>query len=323
MFSPEEQVPLAPRTTLGVGGNARFFSVANSLEDIQQGVAWAREHGLQLCIMGKGSNMLVSDKGFDGLMMSMNLQEIEFLPDKVVCGAGVPMARVAAECVKHNRAGFAWAIGIPGTIGGSVYGNAGCFGGEMKDAVAGVEVIDMRTGATHTLSVKECLFEYRESIFKQHPEWVITHVTLALPVSSDARMESEKQIMRNSARMRVTEQEIGARTAGSMFKGIPITEQTLAKLRKHGNYWHKGHEHTCWIFESRRGLMSAGFLIDIAGLRGTRVGGVLVSRTHANFFVNDGTARAEDVVMLIGLVKERVHRTYGIFLEEEIRYIGF
>lgn len=323
MFSPEEQVPLAPRTTLGVGGNARFFAITTSLEDVREGTVWAREHSVQLCILGKGSNVLVSDKGFDGLVISMNMQEMEFLPHTVMCGAGVAMARAASECIKHNRAGFAWAVGIPGTIGGSVYGNAGCFGGEMKDVVESVEVVDAHTGEVYTLSARECAFEYRESIFKKHPEWIITRITLTLGESTAREMEITQEYMRDTARMRIKEQEIGARTAGSTFKSIPITEQTLTELRKHGPHWQKGHTATCWIFESRKGFLSAGFLIDIAGLMGARVGGVSVSRTHANFLVNDGTARAEDVVMLIGLIKERVHRMFGIFLEEEIRYIGF
>lgn len=317
----EENIPLAPFTSFKIGGPARYFARAKTVEDIRGAIVFARARNQKVYILGNGSNVLISDTGFDGVVIKMELQEIGINGVHLIVAAGVPMAKAAAESAKHNLAGFAWAVGVPGTVGGSVYGNAGCFGGEMKDVVEKVQILDLSDEALPVREFvnAECDFAYRESIFKSHPEWIILKATLSLQPQSDQVGAEIKAITKE----RLLEQAIGEKTAGSTFKGVALTEDIITHIYRHDQRWKKGHPNTCWLFENRRGFISAGFVIELAGLKKMSVGGAEVSLKHANFILNTGNATAEHVVMLIGVIKERVHRKFGVHLEEEIRYVGF
>lgn len=321
MLIIEENIPLAPYTTFKIGGPARFFTRAKSENEVREAVQFARARNQKIYILGNGSNVLISDAGFDGLVIKMELQETGVDGAYLTIGAGVPMAKAAAESAKHKLAGFAWAVGVPGTVGGAVYGNAGCFGGEMKEVVEKVRVLDLSDKAVpvREFANTECEFAYRESIFKLHPEWIILKATLALQLRPEETGAEIKAITKE----RLLEQAIGEKTAGSTFKGIELTEDMIAHIYRHDQRWKKGHPNTCWIFENRRGYISAGFIIELAGLKKMRVGAAEVSLKHANFILNTGNATAEHVIMLIGIIKERVHRMFGVHLEEEIRYVGF
>lgn len=322
MLTIQEQVALAPYTYLKIGGPARFFAVISSEEELQEALQFAKSKQVPFYIIGNGSNILVSDQGFPGLVVKMNLQKLDVDGEQVIAGAGVAMAKAASESVKHSLSGFAWGMGVPGTVGGSVYGNAGCFGGDMKSVVDEVYIFDTEKNTKHKIQNTNCEFAYRESIFKQHPEWIILEATLKLQKVDSAEKETIQAWMRKAAKARVTEQDIGAKTAGSTFKGIPITEESMNPIAQYRRTWKKG-PNASWIFENRAGFMSAGFLIDMAGLKGFTVGSMMVSPKHANFLVNTGNATAEEAIMLIGVIKERVHRMFGVQLEEEIRYVGF
>ena len=320
----EHNIPLAPFTSFKIGGPSLFFTRAKSEQDVFEAVRFAKEKGVPIFILGNGSNVLISDNGFPGLTIKMELQATRIDGERLIIGAGVPMAKAAVEAAKYNLSGFEWALGIPGTVGASVYGNAGCFGGEMKDVVETVEFLDAGTGdySIRKFANADCGFDYRESVFKRHPEWTILNAQVRLKkiTSEDTRI---REAMKRIAEHRVREQDIGAKTAGSTFKGVPITEESMARIQNHRREWKKGHDQSSWLFENRRGCVSAGFLIEYAGLKGIKIGEAMVSPKHANFIVNTGNATAEQVIMLMGVIKERVHRKFGVFLEEEIRYIGF
>ncbi|PJE64626.1 MAG: UDP-N-acetylenolpyruvoylglucosamine reductase [Candidatus Ryanbacteria bacterium CG10_big_fil_rev_8_21_14_0_10_43_42] len=320
----QENVPLAPYTYLNIGGLARFFVEAKKEKDILNALIWAKENDMPYYIIGAGSNILVADKGFAGLVIKISLHDISFGVNGMCINAGVPMALAAARSVAEGYIGFEWAMGVPGTVGGSVYGNAGCFGGEMKDVVKAVRVLEQQEEGfkKRIFTNEECKFGYRESFFKKHPEIIILSVDMQLKEGTPEEINTARLHMRSSAQARVQEQDIGVRTAGSTFKGIPITDSTEKRMYTYGPKWQRG-ENTCWVHESRRGMFGAGFFIEQSGLKGMRIGGVSVSEKHANFMVNTGTATAEDVVMLIAVIKERVHSMCGIMLEEEIRYVGF
>jgi UDP-N-acetylmuramate dehydrogenase len=318
----KEQVALAPYTYLKIGGPARFFVEAETEEDVKEALLWARERSLPYYVLGAGSNILVADNGFFGLVIKITMRTLSFDGMCMNVDAGVPMALAASRSVAEERTGFEWAVGVPGTIGGSVYGNAGCFGGEMKDVVAEVTVLHTNKYTIQKLSNKECAFNYRESMFKMHPEYIILSATLQLAKGTGEELERARAHIKTSAALRVEEQDIGTQTAGSTFKGVSITEETIQRIRAYMPVWQKG-VNTCWCNESRRGMFGAGFFIEQAGLKGMQIGGVSVSEKHANFLVNEGNATAEDVVMLIASIKEHVHRMFGVLLEEEIRYVGF
>ena len=182
-------------------------------------------------------------------------------------------------------------------------------------------MVDAHTGDHYELTNKECTFGYRDSIFKHHPRWVIVSAELDLQPHTGTAEELTATI-RATTKERVSEQSIGERTAGSTFKGVPNDAEMVALIRSHKRIWNKP-PYTSWLYENRRGFISAGFLIEMAGLKGRRVGDVMVSPKHANFIINCGDGTAEQVVMLVGIIKEHIHRKFGVQLEEEIQYVGF
>ncbi|MDP3762544.1 MAG: UDP-N-acetylmuramate dehydrogenase [bacterium] len=285
----KENVFLKPFTVFQVGGPARFFVETRSREEIVAALKWAGEKNIPSFILGLGSNILVSDKGFPGLVIKISGGKVSRDGDLITAEAGAKMAEVVNFSLQNGLVGFEWAIGVPGTIGGSVRGNAGCFGSEMKDFVACADVFDAKTGRELKLSNSECRFSYRQSIFKEKPEFVVLGASLRLKSGGSG---AAKERLGEFVKERVQGQDIGSKTAGCVFKN-PSSE------------------------------IRAGALVDKAGLKGTRIGGAVVSDKHANFIINTGAASAEDIVMLVGLIKERVHRKFDVFLEEEIQYVGF
>lgn len=321
MISIREHVFLAPFTSIKIGGPAHFFVEAKTKKEVGEVLHWAHEKRIPCAVLGAGSNVLIMDRGFDGLLVRMCLKTFSFEGEYMYADAGVSMARASASSLQQNLTGFEWAAGIPGTVGGSVYGNAGCFGGEMKDVVESVLVFDINTSKSYKLQATSCNFGYRESIFKKNKDLLILSATFKLKHISD-EVKKEKQVwIGHMMRERVTEQAIGERTMGSTFMGISLTDKTMRTLQSYDDRFTKG-KNSCWVFESRRGMISAGFLIEQAGLKEKKIGGVCVSPKHANFLVSDNTATAEHVVMLIAYIKEFIHRKFGIMLEEEIQYIG-
>jgi len=285
----KENVSLKPFTVFQVGGPARFFVETRSREEIVEALKWAKEKQIPSFILGLGSNVLVSDQGFPGLVIKISGGKVSRDGDLITAEAGAKMAEVVNFSLQNGLVGFEWAIGVPGTIGGSVRGNAGCFGSEMKDFVAGADVFDANAERELKLSNSECRFSYRQSIFKEKPEFVVLGVSLRLKSGGSGEA---KERFGEFVKARVQSQDIGSKTAGCVFKN------PSAEIR-------------------------AGALVDKAGLKGTSIGGAAVSEKHANFIINTGAASAEDIVMLIGLIKERVHRKFDVFLEEEIQYVGF
>ncbi len=285
----KENVFLKPFTVFQVGGPARFFVEARSKEEVMGALKWAKEKKIPSFILGLGSNVLVSDQGFPGLVIKISGGKVSRDGDLITAEAGAKMAEVVNFSIQNGLVGFEWAIGIPGTIGGSVRGNAGCFGSEMKDFVVCTDVFDANAGRELELSNSECRFSYRQSIFKEKPEFVVLGASLRLKSGGSGEA---KERLGEFVKERVQSQDIGSKTAGCVFKN------PSAKIR-------------------------AGALVDKAELKGTRIGGAVVSEKHANFIINTGAASAEDIVMLVGLIKERVHRKFNVLLEEEIQYVGF
>lgn len=282
-----ENVPLAPYTYFKIGGPARFFTEAHNEEDLREALAFTHTHGVPFWILGGGSNVLIADEGLPGLVIRSMINDIGIDGEKITCGAGVAMARAVAASVERGLTGFEWAIGIPGTIGGSVRGNAGCFGGELKDVVESVEISDTKDTKHYTLNTKRCNFAYRESIFKHDPSLIILSATLKLKKGDP---EESRKLIARYAKERAEKQDIGEQCAGCIFKN-PLPEKP------------------------------AGRLIDTAGCKGMRVGNAMVSEKHANYFINCGGASSEDVLALAEQVKKRVQEVHGVALQEEIQIL--
>lgn len=301
--------PMSKHTNFRIGGPARFFVEVKSVNELQQILEVAKTNAIATCILGGGSNMLVSDQGFNGIMIKMALREMQIDKNRVQADSGVPMILLSRKVGEACLTGLEWAITLPGTVGGAVRGNAGCFGGETRDHL--VEAIVLSNGEVVTRSNAEMHFGYRESMFKHTNEIVLS----AVFELEQGDCELIKQTMELNLSKRKTSQPTDAGSAGCMFKNYEISsEDELQQIKSKLDL----SSEMC-----ARMQISVGWLIDQLDLKGFQMGGAKVSEKHGNFLVNSGNATADEVVQLIAFIKTRARNTYGIILQEEVQYVGF
>lgn len=285
MIKFERNVPLAQFTSWKVGGEAEYFFKANTADELRSAVSAAIHKGMPFRILGGGNNILVSDDGVDGLVILNRTKGIEVRGDNVFASSGEMLAMAIMTGAKEGLGGLEGMVGIPGSIGGAVYGNAGSFGLETKDVLVETTVLDSETVKTYT--IEDLQYEYRESFLKQNPNLIVLDATIKLQKKDPALIQ--KDII-EIQKKRHEQQPLGVKTCGSVFKRPP------------GDY--------------------AGRLIEAAGLKGVRVGGVVVSDKHANFFTNEHNATARDIKNLLEKVRAGVMNKFGVRLEEEVQYLG-
>ena len=314
-FTIREREPLAAHTVFRIGGPARFFIEADTADDVLAALRGAVSSGLPWLMLGAGSNVLAADGGFGGCVIRASGGAVVAHGGRLRVDAGVSMARVVGEALRFGLRGFEWAIGVPGTVGGSVRGNAGCFGGAMADAVESVSVFNAATDGVEEWAADACEFSYRSSVFKRRPELAVLGATLRLEPGDPA--EGGRFVRQHTAE-RTRTQDIGAATAGCMFKNIPWGRIGGEPVRRR-----LIQRHPDLAPFTAAPAIPAGLLIDRAGLKGFCVGRARVSERHGNFFVNVGGATAEDILILTSLAKGAVRRHFGLLLEEEIQYVGF
>lgn len=279
--------PMAAHTTFKVGGAADFFIKISSRQQLVKTVPYLNALGLSYFVLGNGSNLLVSDNGYQGVILQIGAQMGNITVDgtKITVQAGAPLAKLAKTAMEHGLSGLEFASGIPGTVGGAVMMNAGAYGGEMEQVVSSVTVL-AKDGSELTLSHDDMEFSYRSSILKNR-SFIILEAEFTLQ-SGDAKQIQAK--MEEYGQSRREKQPLQYPSAGSTFK------------RPDGCY--------------------AGKLIMDAGLRGYRIGGAQVSEKHCGFIVNVGNAQASDIYELIQEVQERVYEKFGVRLEPEIIMLG-
>lgn len=305
--------PMHTHTSFKIGGPARLYVVAPTPEACVEAIHAAIEMNIPWYVYGGGSNLLVADEGYEGVMIQVAFRAVTVDGLVVTADAGVITALAARKSVEAGLTGLEWAVGVPGTIGGAVYGNAGCFGGETKDMLTAVDAVEIATGNVLRFTREECGFGYRMSHFKKGG-YVILRATFTLTPSPD--VEQSKKRMEEVVQMRRDKQPLGSMSAGCVFKNVEFTsESELDILRRHVDRIPETmlNTHT----------LSSGWLVDQAGMMGQRIGQVEVSNKHGNFFVNLGGARAQDVVALISFVKMKVRDDLGIALHEEVQLVGF
>ncbi|MFH0804945.1 MAG: UDP-N-acetylmuramate dehydrogenase [Patescibacteria group bacterium] len=308
MLDVQKNVPLRDFTTFRIGGPAHFFIPVASQDELLEALGWARQHP-PLFILGGGSNLLVADRGFFGTIIRPLMTDLKVSGTTVHCGAGATLLELTKAAGERGLRGLAKLTGIPGSVGGAVRGNAGAFGTEIKDFLATVVAVDARTGTTRQFSTTECEFGYRDSFFKRIPGWVVTEVSFKLqPGNRDELLREATETVAERNRRQI--QDVWS--AGSCFMNPTVTNPAL----RHQFESESGSP-------SRQNRIPAGWLIDHAGLRGTRVGGAEISHQHPNYIVNTGTATAADVAALINLAKVTVAEKFSVELHEEIQYVGF
>lgn len=281
------QEPMSKHTTFRIGGPADFYLCPHSTKEVQQTIQICKEENLPYFILGNGSNLLVSDKGYRGAIIQLwkNFSDISVKDCCITAKAGALLSKVAAEALEEGLTGMEFASGIPGTIGGAVFMNAGAYGGEMKDIIKEVKVLDDQ-GEVRVLSNEEMKLGYRTSIVKEKGYTVLSAV-LQLKKGDVSVIRETMEDLKNR---RTSKQPLDMPSAGSTFK------------RPEGYF--------------------AGKLIMDSGLRGFSVGGAQVSEKHCGFVVNKGGATAEDVTALIREVQRRVKEKFGVELETEVRFLG-
>jgi UDP-N-acetylmuramate dehydrogenase len=320
------QVPMYKHTTFKIGGPAAYMLTVTDTGMLVAALQYLDGAGVPWFILGGGSNMLVRDAGYDGVVLQMRSAKFEVQSNLFIADAGVPTVLAAQETMKAGLKGFEWGAGVPGTIGGAVRGNAGAMGKDMHDDVHSVEVY--KDGEVLTYTNDECNFGYRESRFKDSRE-VVLRATLALTpyASSEDALESKKQMLQ-FLKYRNETQPKGYASTGCIFKNVDVSQtskvasqklladKNLALLLQHVDESDEKVQQFLKV-----GKISAGWLVEQVGMKGVTMGGAEVSPVHGNFIVNTGSATAADVLTLIEEIKERVYTTYGIELEEEVQII--
>ncbi|MEG2305090.1 MAG: UDP-N-acetylmuramate dehydrogenase [Lachnospiraceae bacterium] len=290
-FMKKEQIlldePMSKHTTFRVGGPADYFIIPKSIKELQKAVTLSKQYKIPYYIIGNGSNILVSDDGYRGVIIQIykELDYIEVVGETIYVQAGVLLSKIANEAFIHELTGVEFAAGIPGTLGGACMMNAGAYGGEMKDVLQDITVLD-ENGNVRILQKDELALGYRTSVVAKRG-YIVLGATLVLEKGVSEMIRSRMEELRAK---RIAKQPLEYPSAGSTFK------------RPKGHY--------------------AGQLIQEAGLCGFQVGGAQVSEKHCGFIINKDQATATDVLQLMNEVVERVRKHSGVTIEPEVKRLG-
>lgn len=307
----QENVLMSLHTTFKIGGPARYFFVAQSEQDIVKAIKTAKEANLLFFILGSGSNLLVSDEGYNGLIIEIRNSKLEIKNfNDIHAEAGLLLRALVDLAAENSLAGLEWAAGIPGTLGAAVYGNVSAFGTRMADIIENVKVLDTKSLGTKDISVKDCGFENKESIFKKNKNLIILSAVLKLEKGNEKEI---KEQMKKHIDYRRERHPLDMPSAGCLFKNCETKIEDKEMLK---NYPELA------MFNSKN-MIPTSYLIDKAGLKGKIIGRAQVSEKHANFVVNLGGAKAKDVLELSELIKKEVYKKFRIKLEEEVQKLGF
>ncbi len=340
-----EHVPLAPLTTLQVGGPARYFLRCTTSKEVCEAVDWAKQRQLPLFVLGGGSNLVIADGGFPGLVLQVGIGGVDRRGEdgKIVfdAGAGVEWDTLVAQAVQENCAGLECLSGIPGTVGGTPVQNVGAYGQEVSQTIDEVQVLDLRNGQVRSFCKEACGFGYRSSIFNgdERGRYIILRVSFALepggkptisyrdvqaffhgkesPSLCDVRQAVRS--IRHSKAMLIVEGDEGSRSAGSFFKNPVLTRDEYESLSRTA-----GEALPSYSAAEDRVKLPAAWLVEHAGFhKGYSRGRVGISRKHALAIVNRGGATAAEIVELKDEIQRGVRNKFGIALVAEPVFVGF
>lgn len=281
-------IPMKNYTSFKIGGPAEYFVQIKNVEELQEALKIHQQTKEPLTIIGNGSNLLVNDNGIKGIVLQINIKKLEIQEEKdsikVIVGSGNKLGELAQKLAQKEIAGFEFASGIPGTIGGAIRMNAGAHGTEMKDIVQTITYVD-KMGKIHKMTAEQAKFQYRKSIFAEK-DYIIIEAELKLQKGKKKEIQEK---MQEYAKYRKEKQPLEYPSAGSTFK--------------------RGED------------FITAKLIDECGLKGYQIGGAQISEKHAGFIINKGNATAEDVLKLIEYTKEQVYKKFNKVIETEIEVI--
>ncbi len=298
--------PLAPYTRFDIGGPAAVFLQTSSEESFAQALAICTELQAPSLAIGGGSNLIVSDAGFDGVALHFTGAAISVHDTAVHAQSGATLQSLVDRTIASGLGGLETMTGIPGYVGGAVYGNAGAYGHSIQEVVERVHFTDGSTVRSFTNA--DCQFRYRESIFKLHKEWFILSTELEMVKADSARLAAAAKEIRA---VRDAKYPPEMKCAGSIFKNVFLADlpqsvqaEVPPKL-------------------IREGKVPSAWFLEQAGVKGLRRGAIQVASYHANLIYNDGAGSSTDLLAVINEVKERVQARFGFSLEEEVQYVGF
>jgi UDP-N-acetylmuramate dehydrogenase len=306
----QHNVSLKNYTTYKIGGPAKYFFDAKNKEDLLKAIGVAKKVRLPIFILGGGSNLLVADKGFKGLVIKIDIPNIDFKGNKVFVGAGANLTKLAYDSANNGLSGSEWGAGIPGTVGGAIHGNAHAFGTKISDNVETVETIDIKTLKIINFTKEQCKFSLKNSIFKKNKNLIIISAVLKFKKENP---EKVKDCIKRFLQHRRDRHPMDFPSAGSTFVNPEIKIKNKKLLEKFPEL----------IEYNKKGFVPSGYLIEKSGLVGKTIGNAQISEKHCNFIINLGGAKAKDVVLLMKLAKQKVKNVFGINLESEIQLIGF
>jgi len=278
---------LCEHTSFKIGGPAKLFVIPETVDELYFTYTSADRLGVRCYVLGKGTNILFDDEGFDGVILStLKLDSVKCEGEKIICGAGYSLTGLSRFALDNELSGLSFAFGIPGSVGGGVYMNAGAYNGEISSVLESSLYLDTSDGELHVLPADNHEFGYRYSSYKAHPERIILETTFSLKHGHADEIKAE---MDDFMTRRRTKQPLEFPSAGSVFKRYP------------GRY--------------------TAQMIDEAGLKGASIGGAAVSEKHAGFIINKGGATCRDVLSLVELIKDTIISKFGIDIECEIIHV--
>jgi UDP-N-acetylmuramate dehydrogenase len=350
----EENISLAPLTTLGTGGTARFLARAKTEEQIIDGLEFAWKRGCRVFILGGGSNLVVSDSGFPGLVLKIELSGIQGLEEhsggKVSAAAGEEWDLLVQRCVDRNLAGIECLSGIPGTVGATPIQNVGAYGQEAAEVIYRIRVLDRGTHAIAYLSNAECHFAYRTSTFNlaDKDRYIVLSIELVLYpngepriqypdlqrfFSSRARIPSIREVreatlhIREAKGMVLREHDPDSRNAGSFFKNpilTPVQANGLEEQARSSGVLAASEHIPRFATAAGDEKLPAAWLVERAGFsKGFTLGRAGISRKHSLALINRGGASAQEIVDLMHLIQDRIRILFGIDLQPEPVFVGF
>lgn len=283
-----ENEPMSAHTTFRIGGPAALYIRPHNAEALTAAARLLQETDMPLTVIGKGSNLLVSDMGYPGAILSTEaMTDISISENTVTCACGIGVTAAAAAVRDKSLSGMEFLYGIPGSAAGAVFMNAGAYDGQTADILFCSTYYDMETGALSTLAGADHAFDYRNSIYREHKKWIILSASFTLHPGNQMEIRSK---MEDFMQRRKSKQPLEYPSAGSVFKRYP------------GRF--------------------TGQMIDACGLKGRSIGGAQVSEKHAGFIINKGGATAEDVLRLIDVIREAVLQKFGVEIECEMIYLA-
>ena len=333
-----KNIILAPYTTLGIGGPARYFCEVGSVDDLKSALKFSKENSLRFFILGGGSNILISDKGFDGLVIKMEIKGREFKDELLIVGAGENWDEVVVAAVERGLGGIENLSLIPGTAGAAVYQNIGAYGQELKDTFLKLKAYDIKLAKFVLMDKSQCQFGYRNSIFKNpncKNRYIIFEVTLQLKKSNLAKVSYdslakylERQQIKIPSLRKVRAAVLALRqekledprrngNAGSFFKNPVISKGVFQKIQK------QYPDIPNFLSENGKVKIFAGWLIEKANWKGKKYKKVGVSGKNALVLINLGGGSAKEIQELAEKIVVSVHKNFGIKLVPEVQFINF